>query len=69
VLEFEHFVEGGGKQRETVCTLSPGLRTGWGLGIPQTIVGFAVPVTVSGGRTTAGVLGYFSHELAFRRQP
>jgi DtxR family Mn-dependent transcriptional regulator len=69
VLEFEHFVEGGGKQRETVFTLSPGLRTGWGLGIPQTIVGFAVPVTVSGGRTTAGVLGYFSHELAFRRQP
>ncbi|NOT28785.1 MAG: metal-dependent transcriptional regulator [Acidobacteria bacterium] len=69
VLEFEHFVDAGAKRRETIFTLSPGVRTGWGTGIPQTIVGLAMPVTITGGETSAGVFGYFSYELAFRRQP
>lgn len=69
VVEFEHVVESGMKARETIFTLSPGVRTGWGAGVPQTIVGFAVPVTMFDGHASAGVFGYFSYELAFIRQP
>ena len=69
VLEFEHYAEAGAQQRETVLTVSPGFRTGWGMGIPQTIMGFAVPVTITDRETSAGVFGYFSYELAFKRQP
>ena len=69
VVEFDHVVESDIRRRETVFTVSPGFRTGWGLGIPQTIVGLAIPVTVSDGQQSAGVLGYFSYELAFTRQP
>jgi hypothetical protein len=68
VVEFEHFIESDVRRRETVFTLSPGFRTGWGSGIPQTIVGLAVPITMSEGRSSAGVFGYFSYELAFTRQ-
>ena len=69
VLEFEHVVDGAETRRQTVFTLSPGVRTGWGLGIPQTIVGVAVPLTMTEGETSAGVFGYLSYELAFKRQP
>jgi hypothetical protein len=68
VVEFEHLVESGERRRETVFTVSPGFRTGWGAGIPQTIVGLAIPITMFDGRSSAGVLGYFSYELAFNRQ-
>jgi DtxR family Mn-dependent transcriptional regulator len=69
VVEFEQFVEGDQKRRETTVTLSPGFRTGWNVGDTQTIVGFAVPVAISGDNSSAGVLGYFSYELPFIRQP
>jgi DtxR family Mn-dependent transcriptional regulator len=68
VVEFEHAVESGVRRRETAFTVSPGFRTGWGLGIPQAIAGLAFPVTVSDGQRSAGILGYFSYELAFTPQ-
>lgn len=63
VIEWEEVVEG--VARETVFTISPGFRGGWNVGDTQTIVGFAVPVAFSDGRTDAGVFGYFSYELPF----
>jgi hypothetical protein len=68
VVQFEQFVEGDQKRHETTVTLSPGFRTGWNVGDTQTIVGFAVPVAISGDSTRAGVFGYFSYELPFIRQ-
>ena len=44
---------------------SPGFRTGWNSGETQTIIGFAVPVTIVNDNTHAGVLGYLSYELPF----
>ena len=68
VVEWEQFVEADVKQRTTVLTISPGFRTGWGMGVPQTIVGLAVPVVVSDGGSSVGLLGYLSYELAFMSQ-
>jgi hypothetical protein len=65
VVAWEHVVEGDEKRREAAVTLSPGFRTGWNIGDTQTIVGFAVPVTLSDGNTSTGVFGYFSYELPF----
>ena len=65
VVEWEHLVEGDEKRHEAVVTLSPGFRTGWNVGDTQTIVGFAVPVSITGDSTNAGVFGYFSYELPF----
>ena len=69
VVEFEQFVESDATRREAVFTLSPGFRTGWGTAIPQTIVGVAIPIRMTDGRSSAGVFGYLSYELAFTRQP
>jgi len=68
VVEFEQLVDGDQKRRDTTVTLSPGFRTGWNVGDTQTIVGFAVPVAISGDSTSAGVFGYFSYELPFIQQ-
>jgi DtxR family transcriptional regulator, Mn-dependent transcriptional regulator len=57
------------KRRDSVVTVSPGLRTGWNHGNAQTIIGFAMPVTIINGNTSAGVIGYFSYELPFVKQP
>jgi len=65
VVEWEHRVEGDQKRHEAAVTLSPGFRTGWNVGETQTIVGFAVPVSITGDSTSAGVFGYFSYELPF----
>ncbi len=65
VVAWVHLVEGDDTRREAVVTLSPGFRTGWNVGETQTIVGFAVPVTIANGNTRAGVFGYFSYELPF----
>jgi hypothetical protein len=65
VVEWDEFVEVDTTRRETVVTVSPGLRTGWNAGSTQAIVGLALPVTRSGGESSAGVLGYFSYELPF----
>ena len=68
VVEFEQFVESAETRREAVFTLSPGFRTGWGTAVPQTIVGVAIPIRTTEGRSSAGVFGYFSYELAFTPQ-
>jgi DtxR family Mn-dependent transcriptional regulator len=65
VVEWDQFVEVDATRRETVVTLSPGLRTGWNAGNAQAIVGLAVPVTRAGGESSVGMLGYFSYELPF----
>jgi hypothetical protein len=56
-----------GRQRS--LTVLPGFRTGWNTGAAQTIVGFAVPVTFSGGESSVGGFAYLSYELPFLRQP
>jgi len=68
VVAWAHLVDGEDTRREAAVTLSPGFRTGWNVGDTQTIVGFAVPVVVSGEGTRAGVFGYFSYELPFMQQ-
>jgi len=67
VVEWEHAADGEDTRRETGVILSPGFRTGWNVGDTQTIVGFAVPIVVSGD-ASAGVFGYLSYELPFIRQ-
>jgi hypothetical protein len=54
---------------DRVVTLSPGLRTGWNAGDAQTVIGVAVPATISSGESTFGVFGYFSYEAPFTHQP
>ena len=66
-VEWEEQVEAGVTRRDAVVTLSPGIRTGWNRGDTQSIIGIAVPVTFSRGDSSAGVFGYFSYELPFRR--
>jgi DtxR family Mn-dependent transcriptional regulator len=66
VIEWEELASDV-ESREAVFTLSPGVRTGWNTGDAQTILGFAVPVTMIDGSSSAGVLAYFSYELPFRR--
>jgi DtxR family transcriptional regulator, Mn-dependent transcriptional regulator len=68
VVEWEHVADGDATRREAGVTLSPGFRTGWNVADTQTIVGFAVPVAISGDTTSAGVFGYFSYELPFIQQ-
>jgi hypothetical protein len=48
------------------ATLAPGFRRGWNFGDRQLVVGAAIPVTRSGGSSTAALLTYFSYELPFR---
>jgi len=57
----------GGTERETLFTVSPGVRGGWNLGDKQLILGFAVPVTWGGGETEPGAFVYFSYELPFKK--
>jgi hypothetical protein len=56
------------RERGRTLTVSPGVRGGWNLD-PETqiIVGAAVPVSWTDGKASAGVFGYFSYELPFRR--
>ncbi len=53
--------------RETLFTISPGLRGGWNLGDQQLILGLAIPITWGGEDTDAGTFIYVSYELPFRR--
>jgi DtxR family Mn-dependent transcriptional regulator len=49
-------------------TISPGLRGGWNVAPDtQLILGAAIPITRATGETTAGVFGYLSYELPFRK--
>jgi len=55
-------------ERNASFTLSPGVRGGWNLTEDkQIVIGAAVPITWSEGTTSAGVFGYFSYELPFKK--
>lgn len=67
VLEFEESVgTDGATSRETVFTLSPGVRGGWNLGDRQLILGAAIPISFASD-TDTGVLLYLSYELPFKK--
>ncbi|HEX2340881.1 MAG TPA: iron dependent repressor, metal binding and dimerization domain protein [Vicinamibacterales bacterium] len=53
--------------RETVFTLSPGVRGGWNLGDHQLILGLAIPTTWGDDETETGAFLYASYELPFKR--
>lgn len=57
----------GTTERFTSFTLSPGARGGWNIGDHQLIVGVALPITWAQGDSEAGIFGYFSYELPFKR--
>ena len=59
-------IEETGIGRDETFTVSPGIRGGWDIGEKQVVLGFAVPVTWSGGAQT-GVFAYASYELPFRK--
>jgi hypothetical protein len=55
-------------ERTATFTLSPGVRGGWNLtDDKQIVIGAALPITWSEGTTSAGVFGYFSYELPFKK--
>ena len=55
-------------ERNPSFTLSPGVRGGWNItDDKQIIIGAAVPITWSEGSSSAGIFGYFSYELPFKR--
>jgi hypothetical protein len=59
---------GVGRDRGHTFTLSPGVRGGWNLDAEtQIVVGAAVPVSWTDGKASAGIFGYFSYELPFKR--
>jgi len=58
----------GGIEHPVAFTFSPGLRGGWNFGEgTQLVLGAAMPITRAAGDTTAGVFGYLSYELPFRK--
>jgi hypothetical protein len=65
VISFEELPRGPGTVRETLFTLSPGVRGGWDLGDHQLILGLAVPITWAGEKTDAAAFIYASYELPF----
>lgn len=67
VLSFDDRPTFSGSERERTVTLSPGVRGGWNLGDRQLVLGFAVPVTWSGGETDRAAFFYCSYELPFAR--
>ncbi|MGH9242209.1 MAG: hypothetical protein ACRD3G_29525, partial [Vicinamibacterales bacterium] len=67
VFEWAEEIDGVVTGRTYGTTVIPGVRTGWDIGDAQTIVGIGVPISFTSGTTDAGVFGYFSYELPFRR--
>jgi DtxR family Mn-dependent transcriptional regulator len=65
VLTFNESIDDAGTGRDTLFTLSPGVRGGWNIGDHQLIAGLAVPITWGAG-TETGVFGYLSYELPFK---
>jgi len=53
--------------RETMVTISPGVRGGWNFGEKQFVIGFAVPVTRGANQNQVAGLAYVSYELPFRK--
>lgn len=60
-LMLEAVVEFGG-----TVTVAPGVRGGWNVGKRQVVIGAALPVSRTGGRSEVALLTYFSYELPFR---
>jgi DtxR family Mn-dependent transcriptional regulator len=67
VFEWPEEITGTAKDRTHTTTVIPGLRTGWDIGEAQAILGVGIPISFAAGTTDAGVFGYFSYELPFRR--
>jgi hypothetical protein len=67
VLNLDERVGAFGSIREKSFTLSPGVRGGWNIGEAQLILGFAVPMTWTGGDHITATLLYFSYELPFKK--
>jgi hypothetical protein len=67
LVQWDEGIEAGADQRETIFTVSPGVRAGWNAGDSQLVVGVGIPTTFSDETTDVGVFGYFSYELPFRR--
>jgi len=69
VVDFQEFPDLalGGTDRETVFTISPGGRGGWNIGDHQLILGVAVPIVITSGRSDTGFFFYTSYELPFKR--
>ena len=67
VFEWPEEIVGTTTDRAHATTVIPGLRTGWNVGEAQVVVGIGVPVTFTADTTDAGVFGYFSYELPFKR--
>jgi DtxR family transcriptional regulator, Mn-dependent transcriptional regulator len=66
VLNFEDTIEALEVKRQTILTLSPGLRGGWDIGEKQVVLGLAVPITWTS-EADAGLFVYASYELPFRK--
>jgi hypothetical protein len=68
VLTSQQMAVGSGlTRRQTTFTLAPGVRAGRNLGRRQLVGGVAVPIAWTDDTCAAGVLGYVSYELPFRR--
>jgi DtxR family Mn-dependent transcriptional regulator len=68
VLTWEDSIlDSGDKGNLRSFTLLPGFRRGWNVGDQQLVLGLGMPITESGGDTSAGVLTYFSYELPYKR--
>ncbi len=67
VMGFEESILPEGTGRDTVFTLSPGVRGGRNLGDRQLVLGLAMPITWVDGAHDTGAFVYFSYELPFRR--
>ncbi len=53
--------------RDTDVLVSPGFRAGWNISEQQLVVGVAVPVNRTSGRSSVGLLSYLSYELPFTK--
>jgi DtxR family Mn-dependent transcriptional regulator len=67
VVSFAETRVPGATERETLFTLSPGVRGGWDLGDKQLILGFAAPITWGANETEPGAFVYLSYELPFKK--
>jgi hypothetical protein len=68
-IEWEESLEADVTVRDTLTTVSPGLRFGWNTGDAQTVFGLALPMEFVQGAAHVGAFGYFSYELPFLKQP
>jgi DtxR family Mn-dependent transcriptional regulator len=68
VVGFEESAAPEGTTRDTVVTLSPGVRGGWNLGEHQLVLGLAMPITWADSARDTGAFLYVSYELPFSKK-